>query len=239
MDNSPVHDEAVFNERTRTLDCADVGLNSLIALDAEMLGLIAARLGHADAARQYLETAEKLRGRIAALLWDAERQVFANRLWSGKFVRSLAPTSFFPLVAGAASEEQASTMVRLLKDPTKFGGAWLLPSVTRDDPAFHDNVYWRGRIWPPLNFLVWMGLRRAGYLAEATALAENGWRLFQRAWEDRKSPENFSARTGEAFDQPDTDDFYGWGALMPFIAVCERLVTLSARSVPLTLQFKR
>ena len=114
MDNSPVHDEAVFNERTRTLDCADVGLNSLIALDAEMLGLIAARLGHADAARQYLETAEKLSGRIAALLWDAERQVFANRLWSGDSCASGAD-QLFPLVAGAASEEQASTMVRLLQ----------------------------------------------------------------------------------------------------------------------------
>src|SRR4029434_2581273 len=33
MDNSPVHDEARFDETTRTLDCADVGLNSLIALD--------------------------------------------------------------------------------------------------------------------------------------------------------------------------------------------------------------
>ncbi|HEX6102985.1 MAG TPA: trehalase family glycosidase, partial [Alphaproteobacteria bacterium] len=137
----------------------------------------------------------------------------------GKFVRAIAPTSFFPLLAGAATSEQAQAMVRLLHDPAKFGGDWLLPSVTRDDPAFHDNVYWRGRIWPPLNFLVWLGLKRAGFAAEAAALAENGWRLFQRAWAMRKCPENFSAVTGEAFDQPDTDSFYGWGALMPFISL--------------------
>ena len=47
--------------------------------------------------------------------------------------------------------------------------------------------------------------------------------MFQRAWAERKCPENFSAVTGEAFDQPDTDDFYGWGALMPFIALGERI----------------
>jgi len=41
-----------------------------------------------------------------------------------------------------------------------------------------------------------------------------------------------------AFDQPDTDDFYGWGALMPFTALCEGLVTFSPRSVPLTIEFK-
>ncbi|MCI0431002.1 MAG: glycoside hydrolase family 37 [Rhodospirillales bacterium] len=223
MDNSPVHDEAEFDPKTRTLTAADVGLNSLIALDAEMLALIALRIGERDAAAGHARTAKTLSARIRTRLWDEERQVFANRLWSGKFVRSLAPTSFFPLLAGAASPEQAKAMARLLDDTTKFGGAWLLPSVTRDDPAFADNVYWRGRIWPPLNFLVWAGLRRAGFLAEAAALAENGWRLFQRAWALRKCPENYSAVTGEAFDQPDTDDFYGWGALMPFLALGERI----------------
>jgi len=37
----------------------------------------------------------------------------------------------------------------------------------------------------------------------------------------RRCPENFSAVTGQALDQPDTDSFYGWGALMPAIAVAE------------------
>ena len=223
MDNSPVHDEAVFDPRARTLDSADVGLNSLIALDAEMLARIAERIGEAEAARRHAATAEALKARIAERLWDDERQCFANRLWSGKFVRSIAPTSFFPLLAGAARPEQARAMVRLLDDPAKFGGAWLLPSVTRDDPTFPDNVYWRGRIWPPLNFLVWAGLRRYRFDAEAARLAENGWRLFQRAWASRKCPENFNAVTGDAFDQPDTDSFYGWGALMPFIALAEEI----------------
>jgi putative isomerase len=230
MDNSPVHDEAAFDPTTRTLNSADVGLNSLIALDAEMLARIAAALGDDAGASRHNATAEGLRARIAERLWDQERRCFANRLWSGKFVRSIAPTSFFPLLAGAASPEQATTMVRLLHDPEKFGGSWLLPSVTRDDAAFHDNVYWRGRIWPPLNFLVWLGLKRAGFAAEAAALAENGWRLFQRAWADRNCPENFSAVTGEAFDQSDTDSFYGWGALMPFIALSEQ-VGLAPRDV--------
>jgi putative isomerase len=223
MDNSPVHDEAAFDANTRTLNSADVGLNSLIALDAEMLARIAERIGEVEAARRHAATAEALKARIAERLWDDERQCFANRLWSGKFVRSIAPTSFFPLLAGAASDEQARAMVRLLNDPAKFGGAWLLPSVTRDDPAFHDNVYWRGRIWPPLNFLVWAGLCRYRFDAEAAMLAENGWRLFQRAWADRKCPENFNAVTGDAFDQPDTDSFYGWGALLPFIVLSEEI----------------
>ncbi len=222
MDNSPTHDEARLDPKSWTLDCADVGLNSLLALDGEMLALIAAELGEADEARRLARQAGALKARIAERLWDEERRVFANRLWSGKFVRSLAPTSFYPLLAGAARPEQAKAMAALLEDPGKFGGEWLLPSVARDDPAFADNVYWRGRIWPPLNFLVYQGLKRAGFGRAASRLAENGWRLFLGEWEKhRRCPENFGAVSGEALDQPDTDSFYGWGALMPAIAVAE------------------
>jgi Mannosylglycerate hydrolase MGH1-like glycoside hydrolase domain len=220
MDNSPTHDETTFHLESGTLDCADVGLNSLIALDGEMLALIARAIGDGATARRLELRTEALRQRIADRLWDPDRQVFANRLWSGRFVRSLAPTSFYPLLAGAARPDQAAAMVRLLADPRKFGGHWLLPSVARDDPAFADNVYWRGRIWPPLNFLVWHALRRAHYDAAAGELADNGYRLFMGEWRHhRRCPENYNAVSGAAMDQPDTDPFYGWGALLPYLAV--------------------
>jgi putative isomerase len=221
MDNSPVHDEATLRTDVWTLDCADVGLNSLLALDGEMLANMARALGSESEAERFGSRAESLKARIRERLWDSERRVFANRLWSGKFTASLAPTSFYPLIAGAASEAQARALLPLLMDVAKFGGTWRLPSCTRDDPAFPDNVYWRGRVWPPLNFLVWHGLKRYGFDAEATDLADNSYRLFQGEWARRNCPENYSAVTGEALDQPDTDSFYGWGALMPTMAVGE------------------
>lgn len=222
MDNSPTHDEAALDTGSWTLDCADVGLNSLLALDGEMLARIAAELGDKSEAARMADRAEALKRRIAERLWDPERNVFANRLWSGKFVRSIAPTSFYPLLCGAARPEQAGAMVALLRDPRKFGGTWLLASVTRDDPAFADNVYWRGRIWPPLNFLTYHALKRAGFPAAASDLADNGYRLFQCEWRrHRRCPENYNSVSGAAMDQADTDSFYGWGALMPAIAVAE------------------
>ncbi len=221
MDNSPVHDEATLRTDVWTLDCADVGLNSLLALDGEMLANIARALGHDGEAERLASRSEALKLRIRERLWDGERRVFANRLWSGKFTASLAPTSFYPLIAGAASRAQAQDLLLLLKDVSKFGGTWRLPSCTRDDPAFSDNVYWRGRVWPPLNFLVWHGLKRYGFDAEASDLADNSYRLFLGEWARRNCPENYNALTGEALDQPDTDSFYGWGALMPYMAVGE------------------
>ena len=222
MDNSPVHDEAVLIPQSHTLDCEDVGLNSLLALDGEMLALIAAELGRDGEARRIEARARSLAGRVRESLWDPEREVFANRLWSGRFVSSIAPTSFYPLIAGAASPAQARALLGWMEDPRRFGGRFGLPSVSRDDPAFGDNVYWRGRVWPPLNFLVYQGLRRYGFAAEATALARRSYEMFAAPWrESRHCAENYGARDGAVTDQPDTDTFYGWGALMPAMGVAE------------------
>ena len=222
MDNSPVHDEATLSPESHTLDCEDVGLNSLLVLDGEMLALVAAELGRNGEARRMETRARNLAGRIQEALWDPEREVFANRLWSGRFVSSIAPTSFYPLIAGAASPAQTRALLRWMKDPRHFGGRFGLPSVSRDDPAFRDNVYWRGRVWPPLNFLVYQGLRRYGFVAEATALARRSHEMFAVPWrEARQCAENYGAQDGAVTDQPDTDTFYGWGALMPAMGVAE------------------
>ena len=224
MDNSPVHDEAVLVPASHTLDCEDVGLNCLLALDGEMLALAAAELGREREAQRLAARALALAARIRDELWDPERAVFANRLWSGRFVASIAPTSFYPLVAGAASRAQARALLGWLKDPRRFGGRFALPSVSRDDPACGDNVYWRGRIWPPLNFMVYQGLRRYGFDTEAAALARGSYEMFRGPWrEARQCAENYGAHDGAVTDQPDTDTFYGWGALMPALAVAEVL----------------
>ena len=217
MDNSPMHDEARWNESSRTLDMEDVGLNCLITLDAEMLALMARELGRHEDAYTFEKIAEKHRKRIQTHFWDASRNIFANRLWSRKFADAITPTSFYPLLCGAANAEQTRHLLAALEDPALFGGEFGLPSVARSHPAFNDNVYWRGRIWPILNWLVWLGLKRTGAQEEAARLLEKSWSLFTPAWEKRLAPENFNATTGEGLDQPDTDSFYSWTALLPFL----------------------
>ena len=222
MDNAPIHDEAAYDLATRTLTTLDVGLNSLLALDAEMLGLIAAALGRTDDAARHRARAEATRLRVQTELWDEARGIFANRLRGGGFVRSLGPTSFYPLVCGAATEAQTARLLEHLDDPATFGGAFVIPGTPRDDPAARDNVYWRGRVWPPLNYMVWQGLRRAGRFDRATRLAQASVAMFRAAWDTRRiCAENYNAESGEPLDQPDTDGFYTWGALLPLLGVAE------------------
>lgn len=222
MDNSPLHDPVPFDATTGLLLAADVGMNSIAAIDGEVLAMIAAELGQADLSGELAEATAAHKTRIAEWLWDEDRGVYANRMLDGTFVPSIAPTSFFPMAAGVATEDQAARMIEgYLNNPVKFGGEYGLPSVTRDDPAYHDNVYWRGRIWGPLNFWTYVGLRRARRDAEAAALADRSRRLYEQSWRERLCGENYNADTGAVHDQPDTDGFYAWGALLPALSVLE------------------
>lgn len=219
MDNSATHDEAVYDPETRSLSTWDLGLNCVVCLDAEMLALMASALGRPEAT-EYAALAARHRERIRTELWDESRQIFANRQRGGGFVRSLSPTSFYPLLCGAADASQTAHLMRHLADPATFGGDWGLPNATRDDPAFAENVYWRGRIWPNVNYLVWLGLRRAGQ--DSAPLAALSRRLFLKNWQGaRIAAENYSATTGAAMDQGDTDPFYIWAGLLPLMDMGE------------------
>jgi putative isomerase len=221
-DNSPVHDDARFDLVTHTLDLEDVGLNSLLVHEGRLLAAMLPS-GEADpiAAR-----ADGLAEAVRTRLWDGEREVFAGRLWGGKFTRSLSPTSFYPLLAGIATPGQAEAMVRRwLDDPRRFGGPYPVAGTPHTDPAALDNVYWRGRVWPCFNYLVYLGLRRYRFDEEAAWLAGRGLEMFRRGWAERRCYENFSQQTGNGGDSVDAEPFYTWGVLLPMIADLEVIGT--------------
>ena len=222
MDNSPVHDPAPFDPETGLLLSADVGLNSLLCLDGELLHGMAVYLGESEKADFLKNKVANLRLKISEWLWDENRSVFANRLLDGNFVNDLAPTSFYPLIAGACnSDQQKSLIENYMFNDKKFGGEFVLPSVSRDNPAFSDNVYWRGRIWGPLNYWTYHGLRRYGHNKTAQWLADRSNSLFMNGWANGMCGENYNASTGDILDQSDTDPFYSWGALLPSLKISE------------------
>ncbi|HKI56469.1 MAG TPA: trehalase family glycosidase [Trueperaceae bacterium] len=223
MDNSPLYDGVRLDPGTRRLEHVDVGLSSLIALEAEMLARAAAVVGDADASRALAATADDIRAAIETHLWNDEAGVYANLDGDGAFSSRLGPTSFYPLLAGAAAPERAERLVReQLLDAGRFWGRYAVPTIRRDDPAFGDDVYWRGRIWPPTNYLVYLGLRRGGFLEAASALADRSFAMFAAEWREHgHCHENYDAVTGQGCGGADSDPFYGWGALLPLMRVDE------------------
>lgn len=223
MDNLPTFEGARFVPETHTMDLADVGLNSLMCLQEEMLSRMARILGKDEEARQLEEEGERRKARVRDQLWDREREIFAGRFWDGRFTPHLAATSFLPLLSGIPHPWQTEAMIRRhLLDPDAFWGERPLPATPKNDPLSHPPRYWRGRIWGPLVFLIWDGLRRAGHGPLARELAERSLALFLGPWrENRHCYEHYSPDPSLPHLTEDVDPFYTWGALLPFLHLLE------------------
>jgi putative isomerase len=223
LDNSPMYDEAGYNTAAHTMELADVGLNALYALDAWALAEIAAELGRADEAARLRAEYDGLAALINERLWNEEAGIYQNRHWDGRFSPHLSPTLFYPLLAGIAPPDRAARMVREhLLNEAEFWGHYVLPSIARDDPGYGDNHYWRGRVWPPMNFLVSEGLHRYGFDAESYQLARRSVDLFLGEWEDKSHVhENYNSVTGEGDDSRTSDPVYTWGGLLAYIGMQE------------------
>jgi putative isomerase len=229
LDNSPMYDDAVYNAATHKLEFADVGLMSLYIADCDALATIADTLGEAPAAKEIRERAARYRAQLATL-WDGDAGIFLNKdLHTGQFSTRLSPTNFYPLLAKAATPQQAEAMIRKhLLNPKEFWGEWIIPSIARTDPAFKDQNYWRGRIWGPMNYLVYLGLRNYDDPEVSRQFAEKSYELFLQEWKKNGHVhENYNAITGAGDDVRSSDRFYHWGALLGYVQYLQETQSLS------------
>jgi hypothetical protein len=129
------------------------------------------------------------------------------------------------MAAGIPSEAQARRLVyEHLLNPEEFWGEFLLPSASRDDPAFPEQYYWRGTIWPPVNYFVYEGLKRYGYDDVAAELADRTYHLVKTNWDKTGALwENYNSITGEgnAHGAGGSTRHYAWSAALPLIAIME------------------
>jgi putative isomerase len=219
LDNSPMYDDAPFDSATHKLLLGDVGLMSMYIADCDALAEIADALGKAFEAKELRDRATRYRTKLATM-WDEPTGIFLNRdLKTGMPSHRLSPTNFYPLLAKAATLQQADRMVQAhLLNPEEFWGQWILPSIARNDPAFHDQNYWRGRVWGPMNYLVYLGLRNYDMPQVRKEFAQKSLDLVQKEWREKGHlHENYNAITGEGDDVTNSDAFYHWGALLGLI----------------------
>jgi neutral trehalase len=204
---------------------ADVGLMGMYVADCKALAEIADALGRRTEAAELRERAGKYTASLQTL-WDEKTGVYLNKdLKTGAFSYRLSPTNFYPMLASIPTAQQATRMVREhLTNPAEFWGPWVIPSIARKDSAFKDQNYWRGRIWGPMNYLVYLGLLNYELPEVRKDLARKSLELFLKEWQaNGHVHENYNAMTGEGDDVSSSDRFYHWGALLGLIDYRERI----------------
>lgn len=222
LDNSHMFDNVPFDTERHMLLQNDVGLSSLYIMDCKLLALIAQELGYKKDVKELRKRAKQYSIELQKL-WDEEEGLYYNqRTDTGKKNPRISPTNFYPMLANIPSQTQAERMVKEhLMNPQEFWGEWVIPATPRNDPAFKDNDYWRGRIWAPLNFLVYMGLQNYDLPEVRKAVAQKSKALLLKEWlKDGSVYENYDSVLGEGPHRR-SDRFYHWGALLSYIALIE------------------
>jgi hypothetical protein len=224
LDNSPMYDDVAYSAQSHLLDFADVGLMSMYIADCDALATIADTLAKPSAAKALRDRSSQYKDKLQSL-WDERTGMFLNKdLQTGKPSMRLSPTNFYPLLARVATPAQAERMIQdHLLNPKEFWGKWVIPSIAIDDPAFSDQDYWRGRIWGPMNYLVYLGLRNYQYPVVRREFAEKSLSLFLNEWSNQRHVhENYNAITGTGDDVDRSDRFYHWGALLGYVDYLEQ-----------------
>ena len=224
LDNSPMYDDIPFDKQKHRMMLKDVGLTGLYILDTKALIDLAKLLGKTDDIPM-LEARLKKAEEGLETLWDEEFGFYCNRRTdTGDFSHRISPTNFYALFSDHVSAERKARIVQHYYNPEEFYGDWMLPTIARNDPAYPDQHYWRGRVWAPLNFLTYMAMKNHADLGKVRAdLAQKSDVLLMNEWrEHRHIHENYNSLTGEGCDSLSSDKFYHWGALLGVISMVEQ-----------------
>ena len=167
-----MYDGNFFNVTSHRMGLWDVGMSAMVINEADAWVTLATIAGRPDIATRMQARANGMRKELSGL-WDEQTTMFVNKFASTQsFNRRISPTSFYALLAHAATDAQATDMVQnYLFSPKHCCVApngdfadntdewyWGLPSIEASDPAFPPLGYWRGYVWGPMAQLTYWSL---------------------------------------------------------------------------------
>ena len=124
-------------------------------------------------------------------------------LRAGEPLRARTIAGFAPLIAGAGSEDRLEILLKVFESHAFTGNPDLYrplpPSTSPDDLGFRPRSYWRGPVWPVMNWLLWWSLESSGEQKRAAWLKE--YALAQLS--DGRFGEYYEPFTGEALGSDD------------------------------------
>lgn len=168
-----------------------VELNSYLAQEKYLLANMADLLAKPNNAATLRQQADKLSQRINQCFFDTHSGFYYDRQISTKdqtdangcsglllTKRGRGPEGWSPLWTGIASKPQAAAVAKKMLDPAEFNSKVPLGTAALSNPAYHPDIYWRGRVWLDQWYFGVMALQNYGYQQEANTLAAS---LLQQA----------------------------------------------------------
>ncbi|CAI1549053.1 alpha-glucosidase [Serratia grimesii] len=187
--------------------------------DNKYLAKMADILGYTTDAATFRSKADKLADYINTCMFDKSSGFFYdiriedNPLpngCAGKPIveRGKGPEGWSPLFNGAASQQHADAVVKVMKDPAEFNTYVPLGTAALTNPAFGADIYWRGRVWVDQLYFGLKGMESYGYRADAVAMAQAFFNHADGLVTDGPIRENYNPLTGMQQGAPN----FSWSA---------------------------
>lgn len=215
---------------------ASIYLNCMMFCELEAIGKLWRIFGDGEKAVAYEQKALALKAAIQEHCWDERDGFFYNvdinllpvdltqrlhsgcpRHWCTLIQRIGVWAGFMALWAGIATPEQAERIVRehYCNEKT-FNAPYGVRTLSKMEKMYAiiksgNPSCWLGPIWGISNYMVFDGLRKYGYVEEATELAEKTIELLGRDLEESgELHEYYHPETGEGIINP---GFQNWNLL--------------------------
>lgn len=184
----------------------DVPFNAILVENLRCLGHIAEKIGRGYDAAFFDNEAGRVAGAMRALMledglfWSTHGEHYAK-------IKTKTWAIFAPLFAKLYTPEEARDVVeRYLLNEREFATPFPVPTVSRGEPSYDPEGFWRGRTWLAPNWFIFHGLRAYGFTAEAEALRARSRELLERSG----FREHFNPETGEGGGAEN----FTWGTLV-------------------------
>ena len=176
-------------------------------------------LGQPEKAKDFRAQANKLFDYINTCMFDPvtgffydiriEDKLLSNGCAGKPIVeRGKGPEGWSPLFNGAAKQENADAVVKVMKDTEEFNTYIPLGTAALSNPAFGENIYWRGRVWIDQFYFGLKGMDKYGYSEDAVTMAHTFFDNVNGLTQDGPIHENYNPLTGEQQGAPN----FSWSA---------------------------
>ncbi len=184
----------------------DVPFNTILIKNLEVLGHIASLLG--DAEGEHFATLH------AGLIKNAMRdRLFADGVFYSAMNHDYQPLKvetwahFAPLFADLYTPGEAESLVHNhLRNKETFRGRFGIRTVSKQEPSYRPDGFWRGPVWMAPNWFMYKGLIAYGLTEDAKWIRETSLELIER----NGFREYFDSDTGRGHGAYN----FTWGALI-------------------------
>ncbi len=167
IDNSPRFTDRSEKHKRDLTKIAAIDINAFMVLQNNSLMEIASRLKdnenndiYNDEMKDFQRKNAELIDLIQKYLWDDGSGLYFDfDIQQEKRIEMNTIASFFPLIAGIPTEEQAKRLIKHLESSFEYNTKIPLPSVALNDKNFEKDT-WRGPVWINTAYLIIKGLEK-------------------------------------------------------------------------------